>query len=456
MSGSNSYRGWNLLAILFAACLALGSSCNRNSRPIPPRGAPPTAGRPSDAPDRGDNVPKRGDTPGDSLDVETNPDGSLVGGVPVGPEGARVALMMPFFANAFSATTRGDLPKNSDWGLGYYAGLKLGLEALESAGQRGVVEIYDTEGDAGVAQRLIAEPELRASHVVIGPYLTTNVRAAVTPARAAGLPFIVPYSAASNLSTGNYPKLVQLNPGLRVHLDEVAQFLNDSYDLDQVVLVSLPNGEIDKEVEYLNFRHRTLAPNDEPWRTWRLSTSEMGLQDLDWEDQFTEDKQTVFVLPYYRQPGLVLSFMSQLQITRGSRAATVFGMPQWSEFNQLDPSILEDLNVLITAGFFIDHDQTDVRDFENAYLERYGTLPQLPAYLGYDAIRLALPLANEYGQAWVEHLPENFDGLVSDYEIQPVYDASAATSDAKTSLERLENRAVRVLMFRNYSFREVD
>lgn len=456
MSGNSILGAWRLWVILAACVAATGSSCNRKvTRPIPPRSGPTVGDRTDRGSNPGRDVPKEGTSPADSLDLGLGEEPVVLdAGLPVGREGAHVALMMPFFSSGYTPTT-GRLPNNSDWGLSYYSGLKLGLEALELEGERARLDVFDTQGDDGVAQRLIADPELRDAHVVIGPYLTTAVRAAAVPAKAAGLPFVVPFSAAANLAD-EYPRLVQLNPSLRVHLDAMATFLTDTYDAEQVVLVGLPTGEQDQELRYLNYQHRTLAPSAPAWRTWTLNTAEVGLQDLDWEDKFVADKQTVFVFPVYRQPGLVLSFMSQLQIARGPNAATVMGMPQWSEFEQLDASILEDLNVMITSGFFVDPDDGDVQDFESAYLARYGTLPQLPAFLGYDAIRLSVPLANKYGRAWVDHLPADYDGLVSDYRIQPVLATGNAIAGEEGKVERLENRAIEVLVWRNYAFRRMD
>ncbi|MFK8055604.1 MAG: ABC transporter substrate-binding protein [Saprospiraceae bacterium] len=373
--------------------------------------------------------------------------------IPPGPEGAMISLMMPFLSDQFygSSTT---LPKNSDWGMSYYAGLRLGLEELEKLGHNAVVHVFDTKANAGATQRLFEDLELQSSHALIAPYLTKNVRAAATPAKASGIPFVVPFSAASKLAS-EFPRMLQMQPGLLKHMDGMAAYLNDNFDPEQVVLVGLPTGEQDQEVRYLLRQQKVLDPKAKAWRTWKLETADMGLQDLMWEDKFLEDKQTVFVFPVYKKPKVVLSFLSQLQIGRAGRDATVFGMPQWKEFQQLDPAIMEDLGVLITSGFHMDNDEFAVRQFEDSFINRYGAFPELPAYLGYDAIRYIVPLANKYGRNWTEHLPKNFKGLSSDYRLIPVF-SSKASSEEEAKADRFENAAVKVLQYRGFGFKVID
>ncbi len=441
----------------FLTCLIAISllwACDPQGRTRKTPSPPPKVERPSDNPKDGGVV----DVPTDvelhdtlkvddlEIDLPANVD------LPVGPRGARVSVLLPLFANRYVSTTS-NLPKNSDWGLEYYAGLKLALEDLEAAGERGEIHVFDTQGDAIHSNSLIADPELRESHVLIAPYLTNTVKATLAPAKAAGLPVIVPYSAAADLGK-DYPRLLQFNPGLLRHLDAMAAYLHTHYDPDQVVLVGLPTGEQNQEVAYLMKRHRELAPREPSWRTWQLRTADVGLQNLRWGDKFARDKSTIFVFPAYKDPKLVQSFMSQLQIGREGKEATVFGMPQWAEFKQLDPSIMEDLGVLITAGYFVDVDDSEVMEFSDRYSKRYGKLPGLSAYLGYDAMQYVLPLANDHGRAWPEHLPRQYNGLASTYKMTPVYEGSAVAGE-QAQPSQYENTSIQILEYRNFNFSPV-
>lgn len=456
--------------ILALACAALtASSCDfferlqGGSPKMPPdrEANRPTPGR-HDAPKEGPAVTVVDSFDlGDSVALDPFAEAALRDrDLPVGPDGAVVSLLLPFLSNQYRGSLT-SLPDDSDWALEYYAGVKLGLEALERRGERVNVHVFDTRGDAGAAQRLIADPDLRNSHAIIGPYLTDVARAVATPAQAGLLPLVIPFSASTNIAQA-YPRLVQLNPSLPTHLDAAAAYLTTAFDADQVILVGLPNGAHDGALRYLRQRHAELSSDTARWRTWRLTTADVGLQDLEWEGKFAEDKPTVFVFPEYRNPKLVASFLSQLQIGRGENDATAFGMPQWAEFDVLDPSIMEDLGVLITAGFHVDDENARANRFAEAYVERYGASPSLAAYLGYDHVRYVVPVANRYGRAWVEHLPVVFpEGLASEYRLQPVYAPSRPgdslrVEGAPAAPTRYENRAVDVLEYRDYEFQGVE
>ena len=354
-------------------------------------------------------------------------------------------MLLPFFSDDFVATTT-DLPDNADWAVQYFAGAKLALYDLEAAGQRAVIQVHDSRGDAATAQRLVQRPDVRASQAIIAPYLTEAVRAAATPGKAMGMPMIVPYSAAANLAR-DYPELLQINPGLPSHLDALAAYLTATYDPAQVTLLGLPNGAQDKLVSYLLKRQRELAPEAGRWKTWRLPTAEPGMTGIDWTGRFGGSQPEVLVFPIYDQPLLINGFMSQLQIARGRSEVELVGLPQWAQMQELDPNSLESLRAAVTVGPRIDYNDPDVRAFVDRYVSAYRALPELPALLGYDALAYAVPLINEYGIAWTEHLPPSFDGLASDYRLQPKYSGSSEGAPA-----RYENTDIDVLHFRNFTW----
>ena len=372
------------------------------------------------------------------------PDTTITPQLPDDPDGvARLAMMLPFFADGFVATAAA-LPDNSDWAVQYFAGAKLALFDLEAAGERAVVQVFDSRGDATTAQRLVQDPQVRRSQAVIAPYLTAAVRAAATPAKALGLPMIVPYSAAANLAV-DYPQLLQINPGLPTHLDALAAYLSATYDPAQVVLLGLPNGQQDRLVAYLLRRQRALDPDQAPWRTWRLSTGDPGMTGLDWSGRFSTGGTSVFVFPVYSDPLLINGFMSQLQLERGRREVELFGLPQWIDMAELDPTSLESLGAAATVGPRIDWDDPQVAAFVDRYVDAYRGLPELPALLGYDAVSYAVPLINAHGDAWTEHLPATFDGLASDYRLRPKY-----KTGGEGVIQRYENTDVEVIRFRNF------
>ena len=381
------------------------------------------------------------------------------GTTPAEPRRARLALMMPLFGDDFERSGKDVIPERATWGLTYYAGLRLALEDLEREGMRAEVHVFDTRGDAGVAQRLVSDVDVLPSDALIAPYLTDAVRSVVEPAQLRGIPVIVPFSAAPDL-VDDYPQLLQLNPGLPTHLDALAAHLHATYSPEQVVLIGLPTGEQNGAVAYLKNLQRTLAPNGPPWRTWRLESSDDAMTGLEWDGKFVDGKETVFVFPIYNRPELINGFMSQLRIHRRGRPTVLAGMPQWADFAQLDPSMLETHSVVVTTGPRVDWEAYDVLQFADRYAAAYGTLPDLPAFLGYDAARLTIPLIDRHGREWTEHLPQRYAGLASNYLLRARYKGEAPTStptagNAERQPSFYENTDVRVLRFSEGSFKPV-
>ena len=363
----------------------------------------------------------------------------------------QLALMMPFFGDRFAAEGRNELPPNSEWAVNYFAGVKMGLLDLEAKGQKATIHVFDSQGDAGVAQRLISDPDIRASQCLIAPYLTPAVKAVIAPAQAIALPLIVPFSAASDLAT-DYPQMLQMNPGLPTHLDQMALYLTKTYKAEQVVLLGLPTGEQNSMVSYLLAKQRELAPKQTAWRTWRLESSSNSMTGLNWDGRFATDGTSVFVFPIYDNPDRINGFMSQMQLYKRGRTVELVGMPQWAEMKQLDPTLMESHGVTITSGPMIDYDDFEVQSFVERFSAQYNAPPDLPAFLGYDAVSYALPLMSKYGLAWTQHLPKSYNGLVSKYELRPSYPSNTTSAASEQRADRQENVSVRVLHFRNFGF----
>lgn len=362
-----------------------------------------------------------------------------------------ISLMLPFFGERFNGQ---ELPKNSEWSINFYSGIQLALYELEQKGTSITLNVFDTEGSPKLCQELVKDPTVKSSSLVLGPYLTKTSKAAILTSKFVGVPIVVPYSASSTL-IDEYDSFFQVNPTLPNHLTAIADYLVEYIDAKNVVLVGLPNGEQDSEINYLLRQQRVLSPKDDPWRVWKLETDDVGLQDLNWKEQFGDDysEETIFVFPIYKNPKIVLSFVSQLQIGRGKHKASVFGMPQWISLNQLDPTIMEDLGVKITASFFPDSDDANTLNFESAYISKFGISPKTEAYVGYDLISFLAPLVDEYGKKWVDHLPDSYDGICNDYIFQPILEKKALEKEEKVS--RFENHSIQVLEYRNFAFRIV-
>jgi hypothetical protein len=133
----------------------------------------------------------------------------------------------------------------------------------------------------------------------------------------------------------------------------------------------------------------------------------------------------------------------------------VYGMPQWENFEQIEPEYLRQLNVHISSASWVDHAQADTRAFELLFLQQFGTIPDDYAFHGYQAVKFTADMLAQYGLDFPERLPgiayRSLRGKMFFEKIRSEKNAETA-GDA---WDYLENTAVQILKFEQYGFRIV-
>ena len=93
----------------------------------------------------------------------------------------------------------------------------------------------------------------------------------------------------------------------------------------------------------------------------------------------------------------------------------------------------------------------EVQEFQHAFLERYGTIPDASAYQGYSFIEFLGESLHRHGTGFLGQVY----GIASDgYLIQPVYRNQDA--EQKRPVSWYENQAIHILHFSDHAYRKVD
>ena len=116
---------------------------------------------------------------------------------------------------------------------------------------------------------------------------------------------------------------------------------------------------------------------------------------------------------------------------------------------------MESLSVHISVSTFINPDHEQYDSFRQKYFNRYHTIPDLQAFLGYDLIKwIADALVKSGKDGMIGTSSTWFSGIASGYDIRPVYKSYPATSvgnEMKTPLY-YENTRVSILKYEGQDF----
>jgi hypothetical protein len=366
-------------------------------------------------------------------------------------------LYLPFFTSRFSNTDINFNNRLTEWSFHFYNGFQLALNEEEYESSKISVNVIDTEANPNILERKLEMANLDAPHLIIGPYRGLSVEKMNKFASVANIPFISPYSGGGDWN-GQNDTYIKLNPSLEVHFQNQLEYILDFYDADQILVVSFENIQEINAVDILQSEYSNIKDSSgiKHLDTYILPDTAILAPDFDLASELIDRKDTLAVIiPSWTNETYILSILRNLsQLQSDTSNYVVFGMPQWKDYEHIDYSYYQKLNVHITSSFFLDKQHIDLLNFRNNYFEEYGFLPANETYIGYDLGRFFVPLLLEYGTRFYKFLDQfSYQGMHTNFEFKPIYRMSDA---GNLEISRWENSYLNILKFSDYEFVKVN
>lgn len=332
----------------------------------------------------------------------------------------------------------------------YYGGMRIAAQDIESMGLPVKFRSFDTKLSLTQLNEILRDPGLKSSDIIVGPYDKENLESVASFGEENEKFVISPWLPAFNIDEEN-PFFIQVVPGLNTHADAIMDYISDALSDRKVFLVARNNPA---EIQRLALFKKNP----------RIKTEDLIIDDESIELAKTnlsfllDDREgTVFVMPYYSRTdeNFVNSFMRKLHADKGNKNVIVFGLPQWTGFNDLNHNYMESLSVHISSPTYINTGHASYRNFRNKFYHQYFTMPDNQAYQGYDLVMwLAKTIAKEGPAGLINGTAADF-GLALGFQLKPVYrEGVSRPSEMKTPLY-YENSKVRILEFRDQDFEMV-
>jgi len=363
-----------------------------------------------------------------------------------------VSLLLPFLADR-SENLSGEVYDGSLWALHFFSGAQMALSELGQQGIKLNVAVKDTRGDVSTVERLLRQdPFIRQSHLIIGPYRRDNVRQVAEYAKRNQITFVSPYSGTANLSTEN-PEYIQVSPTLQSHCRAIIDHTLSRYAANQVVLVR-ENNETQKAIlDFFQTAYFSYVGTDQvtPLQEYVVSEENSNYAKIDLKNYLEERDTLILIVPSWSEP-FVYSLLREADLARSNEDhIVIFGLPQWMRFEQMDYDYYEKLNLHLSSNYFIDHEASEISRFRENFFQRFGTVPRMEAYLGYDVMKYFGKQLHEHGTKFQYYLEEEpSDYLHTRFEFEPMYQPGSDLLKAK--IDHFENQFVHILRFKDYEF----
>ncbi len=365
-------------------------------------------------------------------------------------------LYLPFFTSRFSNTDINFNNRLTEWSFHFYNGLKMALNKELPSSSKISLSVIDTEANPNILTKKLSEID-NIPQLIIGPYRSVNVEKMNQFTMESDIPFISPYSGGGDV-VGQNETFIKLNPSLEVHFQNQLKYILRTYSAQQILVIGFEDIQEKNAINILQSEYAIM--NDslgiEPLDTYILPDTAILAPDFDLAIEMIDRNDTLAVMiPAWTNESYILSILRNLsQLQSDSTDYVVFGMPQWKDYEHIDYSYYQKLNVHITSSFFLNEEHKDFVDFRNNYYTQSGFLPTNETYIGYDLGRFFIPLLLEFGTKFYKFLDHfSFEGIHTSFEFNPIY---RPNENGISEIIKWENTYLNILKFSDYEFVKVN
>ena len=363
----------------------------------------------------------------------------------------KVAVMLPFMTNKSSQGSGVDTRAKRS--IQYYGGMKMAFDKLDRLGVRLDVSVLDTKASRSEVEALLKHPDVQQADVIIGPMRKDNAKIVATYGKRHKKPVISPTNPSTDVSKNN-AYYVQVNPSLQAHCEAITKHVKDRYKTEQVVLVSRhKKAEVNRLKYFQNANHVLQGSTSvSRFKEYVVTDQTADYREIDVTPYILDGETTVFVVPSWSNESFIYSLLRKISIAKGKNKVVVYGMPQWMNYERISYDYYENLNVHISSANYVDLNKTEIKNFKQDYFNRYGEIPDLEAFAGYDMMLYFGRMLQTFGNQFQHSIDgEKATGLQTRFEFDPVASSDPVIGD-QLKTERYENRFVYILKFEDYYF----
>lgn len=353
-----------------------------------------------------------------------------------------VALMLPFQLEKVDGIEIKDLihdkqsfPAKMEVAVQFYEGALLALDSLRRTGMNVKLYAYDADDvDSAQMSIMLQKPEFANMDLFIGPLYPAVFKPVAKFAMEHHIPAVSPVSQ-SNRPLFKNSWTSKTIPSLSTQMEQLAQYVAKWHASDNVIVIGTSST---KDAAYVNAFQKMYNTTRYPSGSdsVRVLKGVTGLDAL-----ISATGNNVIIVPSTSQVFVTDLLRSLNAMTdKDKKKFTLYGMPNWMTYENLDFSYLQNLNFHYATPYFIDYSDSLTKHFLRTYLQTYKGDASQYAFQGYDVTMFYLKALQQYGSGLQQKLPElKYTGL------QQCFDFYQTDSESG-----YENRGVQIISMQDY------
>lgn len=340
------------------------------------------------------------------------------------------ALLLPFKSNDFyNSSDQDTLLPRSKTAVELYEGMIIGLEQLTGIGMNIDAYVFDTENSEGTTNSIISQLYSYPVDLIVGPVYNKNLRLVSEFAKLNNIYQVSPLSPTNTITEQN-PYFIQANPSIATHANKMANYILQNFVGAKTITISRNR---DKELNIANIFESVVG-----------AEKVIVDADIELETYLDASRTNVIVVPSFNEL-FVNETLRRLNILSQTYKITIFGMPNWLEWENIDFDYLQNMNAHFTDDFYIDESSDLHQAFLGAYTNRFKAKPTKNAYKGFDMMVHFGRLLSQGTELAAHFDTPMYNGIYNDFLIRPGY-----SKDSFDNYDYFENKAIHVLKLEDY------
>ncbi len=302
-------------------------------------------------------------------------------------EQVKALLILPFGAN----TSPGEIA------MDFYAGFLLGTQELGRDGINIDLSVYDLVSGA----LPVTADKLRESDLVFGPISPADIRK-VMSINTSYTPLVSPLDPRTADMTADDTALIHAPAPADIQYEDLIRWIGqDMVPGDKVLLISESGGK-NAETTALADSLLTGAGIAHSAFSYNILAGRRVSDDL---LQLAAQQGTTRVLITSDSEAFVHDVVRNLNLLKTKKKDVVlYGVSKIRSFSTIEVENLHKLNLHACVSYFIDYDDTRVRDFVRAYRALYNAEPSQSAFQGHDVAAFFIRACYDGGNRWTHRL----------------------------------------------------
>lgn len=341
-------------------------------------------------------------------------------------ENYNIALMMPL--QLWNTTNinpdeivadppKAEFPQKPKAAVEFYEGALLAIDSMRKAGMKITIWVYDVDDlDSGKTAKMLTQPEFATMDLIIGPFSPAPFDEVADFALAHNIAIVSPVSAANRVLFKN-PTAMKTLPSSTTQMEQLALHISAERKNDNILMISsglLKERKMGAAFQDKMNELRVVEGKD----SIPVTTGFSGV-----ESKLKKDVMNVIVIPSMSQ-AYVTDLLRNLHTLAEKYKITVYGLPSWMEFENLDPEYMQSLNMHFASPYYVDFDLPATKSFILRYRSAFGGDPTTYSFAGFDVTLFCLQQLLRSGTGFITELDgttgsglqQNFSFVKSDAE----------------------------------------